>query len=192
MSASSFAALRSMIEQYLKNTRYVCTCNYLHKIPEPIQSRFTCIEFERLNFDETKGFVSLVAQEEGIWLPEPIIEEIVKKSNGDLRTALNLLQRVGITKESIHDISPLAEQVFGLINAGSWSKLRKEIPLLNPDYTALLVELEQMIYDSDLGIDKKAIATEIIAQTLFEMASSFDMDIAFAACCSKLIKGIRG
>ncbi len=48
MSQNAFAALRSMMEQYMSNARFICTCNYINKIPEPIQSRFTTVEFSKV------------------------------------------------------------------------------------------------------------------------------------------------
>ena len=195
MSASAFAALRSMIEQYLKNTRYVCTCNYLHKVPAPIQSRFSLVEFKKINPAEMLTRLDTVCAIEKITVEKEVLAEIVKSSNGDMRTALNIIQKLSkdghITKESVASIDNLGATVFALINDGSWSKLRTEIPKLNPDYTNLLVELENIIYNSDLPIAKKATATEVIANSLYEMTSCFDMDIAFAACCSRLIKVIK-
>ena len=47
MSGASFAILRSMMEQYVKNARFIVTLNYINKIPEPIQSRFNVIEFHK-------------------------------------------------------------------------------------------------------------------------------------------------
>ena len=39
-------ALRGTIEQFEKTARFVATCNYINKIPDNIQSRFECFNFD--------------------------------------------------------------------------------------------------------------------------------------------------
>ena len=45
MSQQAFAALRATMEKCAVNTRFIGTCNYISKVPEPIQSRFQMIDF---------------------------------------------------------------------------------------------------------------------------------------------------
>ena len=45
MSQASFKILRSFIETHAANTRFLACCNYIERIPSPIQSRFQMIDF---------------------------------------------------------------------------------------------------------------------------------------------------
>ena len=45
MSQQAYAALRATMEKCSVNTRFIGTCNYIEKIPDPIQSRFLMIDF---------------------------------------------------------------------------------------------------------------------------------------------------
>ena len=53
MSGPAYAALRATMEKCSVNTRFIGTCNYIEKIPDPIQSRFTTIDFN-FTSDEMK------------------------------------------------------------------------------------------------------------------------------------------
>ena len=44
MSGPAYAALRATMEKCSVNTRFIGTCNYIEKIPDPIQSRFLKID----------------------------------------------------------------------------------------------------------------------------------------------------
>ena len=49
ITVGSQQALRRIIENYSKTTRFIFICNHLNKIIEPIQSRCTMLEFEKLH-----------------------------------------------------------------------------------------------------------------------------------------------
>jgi len=197
MSQASFAALRSMIEQYIRNARFIVTLNYINKIPEPIQSRFTCIEFKKC-IDNTSLIDRLkyICYEEGIKYNKEstVFEDIIKKSKGDIRACINTLQELSSNKEKnlpeslLFMIQNTTEETYKLLLDKQWSKIRYEIPKLNPDYGKLLVELDEMFFKSSISTPIKAEINEIIARSLYEMSFVFDESISFSACCSKIIK----
>ena len=194
MSKSSFAALRSMIEQYIQNARFICTGNYLYKIPEPIQSRFSVIEFEKPNDDEILPRIKFICEQEEITVEDDVLKEIIKGHRGDIRGIINTIQQLSlnndkhITTLDLSRTSILADDIYELILKKQWSKLRYEIPQKNPDYNNLLVELDEKFFESDLPIDKKADINEVISSGIVELTMSFNEDIAFSAICSRIIK----
>jgi len=194
LSANAYAALRSMIEQYMKNARFICTCNYINKIPEPIQSRFTTVEFVKSDDNKILQRMKKICEIEKIKVTDIILKEIITKSNGDMRTILNNIQQSSsnsektITEYNLNNISDLTNDVYKLLIEKNWSKIRYEIPEYHPDYEKMFVELENKFFESELPVSKKATITEIISNGLFEMSFSFKKDIAFSATCSKIIK----
>lgn len=196
LSASAFAALRSMQEQYIKNARFICTCNYLSKVPEPIQSRFSLFEFKKPKVEEILPRIKYICDKEKIIVSDEVIKEIIKSNYCDIRATINMIQQLSSNKDktilecdltnSMND----AEELFKLICAGkeSWNKIRYEIAFSNIDINKLLVDLESLIFNSELSIDKKYEATEIISDGLVDMSMSFSKEICFSAICSKLIK----
>jgi len=196
MSGNAFAALRSMIEQFISNARFIVTLNYINKIPEPIQSRFTVIHFEKPKEADVFDRIKQISELEKIKCTDEVLSQIIKTSNGDMRTIVNNLQRLSandgkeITTLSLVKLDSLANHVYKLILEKKWSTIRYDIPDEHPDYEDLLVKLEDLFFDSEIETSKKAAITEIISNSLYEMSFSFNKDICFAACCSKIIKAI--
>jgi len=195
MSLASFAALRSMIEQYYKNARFICTGNYLVKIPEPIQSRFSVFTFSNLfELEDVEKRISQICKAENIVLEEGVIKELYNSSNGDIRTIINNIQKLSANENRSIKLSEIgtdintAKEVFALIEKKEWSTIRYEIPQKSPDYNRLLVDLESLYMHSDKGLKIKAEVTDIIATGLSEMATSFDKSICFSAICYRIIK----
>ena len=46
VSDQFFKALRATMEQFASNSRFIATCNYINKLPDPILSRFEVINFD--------------------------------------------------------------------------------------------------------------------------------------------------
>lgn len=198
LSANAYAALRSMIEQYMMNSRYVFTANYANKIPDPIKSRFSVFEFSKPNDIEVYERVQAICDMEGIKVREEILKDIIKKSRGDIRTVLNTVQKLSsnenktISEFRDGSTASLALEVYELINNGEWTKIRYEIPNKHPDYENLLVELADLYAQSSNTTTKKANITEIISDGLVDMSFSFNKDICFSAVSSRIMRVLAG
>jgi len=194
MSASAFAALRSMIEQFMKNARFICTANYLKKIPEPIQSRFSMIEFKKI--DDKSLFTRLrdICDMEGIKAQDSVLNNIIMKCHGDLRNAINTIQQLSsneiktISELDVTKTTETVDEIYKLLEEGKWTTLRFDVPQMNPDYENIFTELSVMYYNSGLTPVQKADITEIISDGLADMAVSFDKDICASAIFSRIIK----
>lgn len=109
VSDSFFKGLRASMDQFSSNTRFIATCNYINKIPEPIQSRFELIDF---NFTENEEKevkkeymrrIYEICKKEGISIEKDAIVELVKRKFPDLRSILNVLQ--GYKNEGVDNIT---------------------------------------------------------------------------------------
>ena len=190
MSANAFAALRSMIEQYMKNARFICTANYINKIPEPIQSRFSLVEFDKISMSDIIIRLKQIVAKDEIEVKEGFLTALALHARGDMRQAINLLQTnkdEGYFKAE----NSLVTEVHDLLMEGNWSKLRYEIPNKYPDYNNLLVDLDDMFFESDIPMSKKADINDVISTGLAEMSLSFNADICFSAVCSRIIRAIK-
>jgi len=106
-------ALRGTIEQFEKTARFIATCNYFNKIPDNIQSRFECINFdfsyqEELEI-ENKYFkrVYEIIKIEGLDIEKEALVELVRRKFPDLRSTINVLQGYhaeGKTKITFDDV----------------------------------------------------------------------------------------
>ena len=91
-------ALRGTIEQFEKTARFIATCNYINKIPDNIQSRFECFNFDYTEAEESeiekKYFkrVYEIIKNEGMDIEKDALIELVKRKFPDLRSTINVLQ----------------------------------------------------------------------------------------------------
>lgn len=106
-------ALRGTIEQFENTTRFIATCNYFNKIPDNIQSRFECINFDFSDIEEKeiekKYFkrVYEILKIEGIEIEKDALVELVRRKFPDLRSTINVLQGYhaeGKTKITLDDV----------------------------------------------------------------------------------------
>lgn len=109
MTEAAQQALRRIMEQYSRTTRFALACNNSEKIIEPIQSRCALIRFNKLTDEQIRGkLVSVCAQEHVEWEDDGL-KAIIDTSNGDLRQALNNLQSTAdgfgaITQDSVYKV----------------------------------------------------------------------------------------
>lgn len=197
MSQPAQAALRGMIEQFVKNARFICTANYLAKITDPIRSRFNIIEFEKPTDAEIKERLKFVCESEDIKASDESLNKIIKSSRGDLRTAINMVQQLSangfktISEVGVDNFNTVSKEVYEWIKNNKWSNIRYELPNKHPDYEVLLVDLADIISESDLPTIKKAEAIEIISDGQVNLSLSFNSDISFCATASKLMKALN-
>lgn len=85
-------ALRRIIEESSKNTRFCFTCNHVSNMIDPITSRCQLFHFNSLQSDEMRNILQNVALNESISISNSAIQDIVDISVGDARRALNILQ----------------------------------------------------------------------------------------------------
>jgi len=93
MTSDSQFALRRIMEQYSKITRFCIICNYHNKIIEPIISRCSLFRFKPVDSDEIIGKLKYICVCEKFTCPDKLFEKIVNICRGDLRKAINLLQK---------------------------------------------------------------------------------------------------
>lgn len=119
MSQQAYAALRATMEKCSVNTRFIGTCNYIEKIPDPIQSRFLMIDFnftsEEIN-EVKKGQLLRVVEicrKEGLNITKDAVAKLVLTYYPDFRSIVKKLQRFsleGKTNVSVDDIKDTASE----------------------------------------------------------------------------------
>jgi DNA polymerase III delta prime subunit len=104
MNASSVQpALRSMIEEFSQNCRFIFTCNFKNRIIEPLHSRCAVIEFKIDASDKQQiaaqffKRASQILKEEQIEFDPKVVAELITKHFPDYRRILNELQRYSVS-----------------------------------------------------------------------------------------------
>lgn len=93
LTDASFKSLRGIIEAYHEQNRFIMTCNYLSKIPEPVQSRFQTYMFKQMPIDFVVGYYKKVLDAESIKYNEDDIKFIIDGVYPDVRKGVQILQQ---------------------------------------------------------------------------------------------------
>ena len=127
MSQQAFAALRATMEKCATNTRFIGTCNYISKVPDPIQSRFQLIDFNFTN--EELGEIRIgqfkrimeICKKEGLTISKEAAVKMVQTYFPDCRSIVNHLQRyklegkTEINENDIKNIETEYEELYNMI-----------------------------------------------------------------------------
>jgi replication factor C small subunit len=85
-------ALRNLMEDYSGTVRFIMTCNYPHKIINPIHSRCQGFHITKTDHTEFTARVATVLVTEGVEFDLDVLDTYVKATYPDLRKCLNLIQ----------------------------------------------------------------------------------------------------
>jgi replication factor C subunit 2/4 len=134
MTSDSQFALRKIMEDYSKITRFCIICNYYYKIIDPIISRCSLFRFKPISRKEIIDKLINICKIENIECSQKNIEKIIDISRGDLRKAVSLLQKCKINKNIIsknnfdkqNNInSYIIDELSGIINKKYFKKIIK-------------------------------------------------------------------
>ena len=93
--------INNIMELFKDSVRFIFTCNVSSKIIEAIQSRCLLLRFSRLDCSMTVKRLKTICKNENIDYDANGLKKIYEYSNGDLRSAINVLQLIYNTKGEI-------------------------------------------------------------------------------------------
>ncbi len=177
MTNDAQSALRRVIEDYTKNTRFCFICNYVSKIIDPIASRCAKYRFSPLTRDTQLARLKFIGEKEKLTVDEGVMNFLIDISEGDLRRSINLLQSISqlgsdlMTPQVINDICGIipVEDVEALFNSARTMntdnviKTADEFFYSGYDLRQLLVQLNELVVNRrDLTEEEKIKICEII------------------------------
>jgi DNA polymerase III delta prime subunit len=141
-------ALRNLMEDYSSTVRFIMTCNYPHKIIDPIHSRCQGFHITKTDHTEFTARVATVLVTEGVEFDLDSLDSYVRATYPDLRKCLNLLARLLIKFSSSTDNKSLHFANFSRLLQNVWSLI---FGLRTPLFL-LVVSSEDWIYPSSSKI----------------------------------------
>lgn len=205
MTPDAQASLRRVIEKYTKNVRFCLICNYIKKIDIAIQSRCTCFRFAPLKNNYIKQKLNDIVELENIKCTEDGIDTIIKRSKGDMRKVLNILQSVSMAYENINEKnvdkclgypskSDISNILYNLLNKNfceSYNLLKNYKDNQGFSLTDIIIEVHEYLInmlihnkkDPLIKLSEKQISEIIkyLGKIEYDVASSTDETIQFAA-----------
>ena len=143
MTNDAQTALRRIMEETSKTSRFILIGNYISNIIQPIQSRCSIFHFIKLEQKYITTQLETIASKEKIKYDNQSMKMIYEISNGDLRAAINLLQSSSTSgKLEIKNINKAynlshKKQIIDIINLAinkKFTEAREKLITLNTVY----------------------------------------------------------
>ena len=182
VSDQFFKALRATMETFASNSRFIATCNYINKLPDPILSRFEVLNFDFDKEEEselTKKYIKRVysiCNQEDMTIEKPALVEFVRRNFPDLRTTLNKLQGYktqgtnNVTVDDVMRFNSVYKDVFELI----FNNIdpAKNYKLLVSEYSNRVDDILQSLGEEFIEYiqQEKGTATKFIPQIIIAVA----------------------
>jgi DNA polymerase III delta prime subunit len=193
-------ALRNFIESFSKNCGFILTCNYIHKIIEPLRnSRFAVIDFkipkaerQRLAAQFLKRIEDILKGEK-VAYDDKVIIELVRKWFPDWRRILNELQRHAVSGKIDEGVlaqfdEVVIKEIIELLKEQEFRKVRKWVGEhadmeVDEFYQKLFEALPK--YMTNPGY---AQAVLFLAEYKYQAAFSVNPEINICACLVALMQ----
>lgn len=164
MTGDAQAALRRVIENYSRVTRFVLVCNYISRVIEPLASRCAKFRFQPIAAAAHADRLRHICNKEQLVIDDSALAEAVVLADGDLRRSITLLQSSTLlygTDLSAAKMREVAGQVppeavgrlFELVRGPSLDQVLQHLKSLELDgYGAqMLAPMLDLVCESDLA-----------------------------------------
>jgi DNA polymerase III delta prime subunit len=182
------------MERFDNSCRFILTCNYPHKIIEPIHSRCQGFHIEKLDKTEFTARVAEILLAEGIEFEIDVLDLFVEAEYPDMRKCIGLCQQNAQTgkllKPHVEDLgeSDYKVQMIALFREGKIAEARKLIcqKASLDEYEDIYRHMyENLQYWGDNeDIQKQAVV--VIRNALVNHTVIADAEINLSACCIEL------
>lgn len=198
MTSDGQTALRRIMEENSRQTRFVLVCNYSSGIIEPLQSRCVIFRFQRYDEASVTEHLKSIAKKEKVKVAsEAVFGAIYEGTQGDLRQAINILQAASssgeVTPESVRSVTGATvkarvSEVMKLALGGDFDASRTKMIELTrvygiPERDFLRFANESL---SSLKPDDLAQAISILAEYDFRLVEGSQPELQLTAMLAQL------
>jgi DNA polymerase III delta prime subunit len=193
-------SLRTAIEEFHSNCRFIFTCNFPNKIIEPLHSRCTVVDFRIKNEDkrEIQGqfYVRLtkILKENNVTFDKDVIGKLVMRYSPDWRRLINECQRHAAAGEinvdilcDIADIK-LDDLVKAMKNKEFTTIKRWVVENTDNDPNIVMRKIYDILYANLKGSSIPE-AVLVLAKYQYQIAFVADQEINLLACLTEIMLG---
>lgn len=192
LSIGAFNALLKTLEEPPQHVIFILATTELYKVPATIISRCQCFNFEKISEEDIIKKLKYIVEKENIKVEEEVLNLIAKYSDGGLRDAINLLDKLAccstnITIDDFYEIKGIVkeEELFDIVSAlvnGNTKEALEKLDYLGKKgknlilfATELIEYLKNMLISNNTyGLDKDKIfeMIDILNDTVNNMKNS--------------------
>ena len=126
LTNSAFNALLKTLEEPPSHVVFILATTEFYEVPETIVSRCQCFSFSRITMDSLIKRLKYIASKENIDIEDSAIKEIAHYSNGGLRDAIGMLDKINsFTTEKI--TTDVFKRINGMISLEEISKFYNDV-----------------------------------------------------------------
>ena len=191
-------SLRTAVEEFHSNCRFIFTCNFPNKIIEPLHSRCTVVDF-KINTEQEVAlqgqfFARLkeILGEQGVEYQDKVLAKVVKRYYPDWRRLINECQRFAamgsIDAAILADVSDInLDALVRSLKNKEFTIVRKwVVDNINNDPTSVMRKLYDVLYDNLKGASVPE-AVLIIAKYSRDIHIVPDQEINLLACLTEIM-----
>lgn len=190
-------ALRRIMEESARFTRFILICNYSSSIIEPIQSRCAIFRFQRVGEEQVVAYLKKIAKSEGVKVTEKVLQSVCEATGGDLRQAINLLQAASAGGEATIErvnavtgstVKERAAEIVRLALGGDFDAARLKLVELTRVYGIPETDFLRFANETvtSIGGEKLADAVKIIAEYDYRLLMGASPEIQLTAMLAEL------
>ena len=198
MTRDAQTALRRIMEETSRHTRFVLICNYSSNLIEPIQSRCAIFRFKKIGPDEVTGRLKKIAKAEDVKVADKVLQAISAAVDGDLRQGINLLQAASaggteVTLDKVNavtgsSVKEKAAEIVRVALGGDFHSARLKLVELTrvygvPESDFLRFANEEIAKGEG---DKTADAIRILAEYDYRLAMGANPEVQLTALLAEL------
>ena len=191
-------SLRTAVEEFHSNCRFIFTCNFPNKIIEPLHSRCTVVDF-KINTDQAVAlqgqfFARLkeILDEQNVEYQDKVLAKVVKRYYPDWRRLINECQRFAasgsIDSSILADVADInLDTLVRSLKNKEFTIVRKwVVDNINNDPTTVMRKLYDVLYDNLKGSSVPE-AVLIIAKYSRDIHIVPDQEINLLACLTEIM-----
>lgn len=199
MTSEAQTALRRIIEDSARTTRFIIICNYLSQIIEPIQSRCVVFRFRRLPKEDVIDHLKMICEQQKVKCEEKALAQIYEATGGDLRHSINIMQAAaGMGLVSVASVTAAigisgrarVGEVLRLAMSGKFNDSRAKLLELTQVYG--MSESDFMKYANeeayDMRIEKPEEFAALMAEYDYRLTAGAHPEIQLSALLAQLGK----
>jgi replication factor C small subunit len=197
MTSEAQTALRRIIEDSARTTRFIIICNHLSQIIEPIQSRCVVFRFTRLPKEDVIAYLKMICEKQKMKYEEKALAQIYDATGGDLRHSINIMQAAaGVGAVSMASVTAAmglsgrarVGEVLRLAMSGKFNDARAKLLELTQVYG--MSEADFMKYANqeayEMKIEKPEEFAAIMAEYDYRLVAGAHAEIQLSALLAQL------
>jgi DNA polymerase III delta prime subunit len=191
-------SLRTAVEEFHSNCRFIFTCNFINKIIEPLHSRCTVVDF-RIKPEQATGLqgqfftrLKTILDHEQIQYEDKVLAKLTKRYYPDWRRLINECQRYAatgsITSAILVDVADVnLDTLLASLKKKEFTNVKNWVVQHMDNDPSMVM---RKIYDSIYSVLKPASIPEavlIIAKYMRDIQIVPDQEVNMLACLTEIM-----